>query len=121
MITIEYKWTTEDATHSKCVDFDTDNDLHALELAERFKAHVIPANALTAWFDYAPAPTFEKLTKANKRAVIDARAFIRHDNLDSAARLVSFCIRASLRKAEKAELLYFAKFHKIDTSPEFIC
>ena len=53
MITIEYKWTTEDATHSKCVDFDTDDDLHALELAERFKANVIPANALNFWFDYA--------------------------------------------------------------------
>jgi hypothetical protein len=53
MITIEYKWTTEDATHSECVDFDTDDDLHALELAERFKANVIPANALNSWFDYA--------------------------------------------------------------------
>jgi hypothetical protein len=53
MITIEYKWTTEDATHSKCVDFDTNDDLHALELAERFKANVIPANALNSWFDYA--------------------------------------------------------------------
>ena len=57
MITIEYKWTTEKLgfayAHSKRVDFDTDDDLHALELAERFKANIIPANALTAWFDYA--------------------------------------------------------------------
>jgi len=53
MITIKYNWTTEEATHSKCVDFDTTDDLHALELAERFKANVIPANALTAWFDFA--------------------------------------------------------------------
>jgi hypothetical protein len=93
---------------------------------------VIANNAVLAQFDNfddalkfsqatPPAPTFDKLTKANKRAVIDARAFIRHGNLDSAARLVSFCIRASLRKAEKAELLYFAKFHKIDINPEFIC
>ena len=67
------------------------------------------------------APTLTKLTKANARAVIDARAFIRHGNIDSAARLVSFCIRASLRKTEKAELLYFAQFHGLNTNPEFIC
>ena len=53
MITIKYNWTTEETTHSKCVDFDTTDDLHALELAERFKTNVFPANALTAWFDYA--------------------------------------------------------------------
>ena len=57
MITIKYQWTTENSgfayAHSKCVDFDTDDDLHALELAERFKANVVPANALNSSFDYA--------------------------------------------------------------------
>jgi len=57
MITIKYNWTTENAgfayAHSQLIDLDTDDDLHALELAERFKANVIPANALTAWFDFA--------------------------------------------------------------------
>jgi hypothetical protein len=67
------------------------------------------------------APTLTKLTKANARAVIDARAFIRHDNLGAAARLISFCIRASMRKTEKAELMYFAQFHKIDNHSDFIC
>ena len=57
MITIKYQWTTENAVfayaHIQLIDFDTDDDLHALELAERFKANVVPANALNFSFDYA--------------------------------------------------------------------
>jgi hypothetical protein len=52
MITIKYNWTTEHGVYSKCVSFDTEDDLHALELADRIKQTIYPADAVTTWFDF---------------------------------------------------------------------
>jgi hypothetical protein len=41
-------------------------------------------------------------------------------NLDSIARILSFMIRASLRKSEQAELYKIAEQYGVTNNPEFI-
>ena len=60
------------------------------------------------------------LTKANQKQVKMLDAYQAMGNLDSIARILSFMIRASLRKSEQAELYKIAEQYGVTNNPEFI-
>jgi len=60
------------------------------------------------------------LTKANQKQVKMLDGYQAMGNLDSIARILSFMIRASLRKSEQTELYKIAAQYGVTNNPEFI-
>ena len=60
------------------------------------------------------------LTKANQKEVQKLSAYQASGNLDAIARILSFMIRASLRKSEQTELYKIAAQYGVTNNPEFI-
>jgi hypothetical protein len=61
------------------------------------------------------------LTKANQKQVATLKQYQALGNTGAIARVLSFMIRASLRKTEQAELRALAAQFGVTTHPDYIC
>jgi hypothetical protein len=61
------------------------------------------------------------LTKANQKQVATLKQYQALGNTGAIARVLSFMIRASLRKTEQTELRALAEVFHVTNHPEFIC
>jgi hypothetical protein len=61
------------------------------------------------------------LTKANQKQVATLKQYQALGNTGAIARILSFMIRASLRKTEQTELRALAEVFHVTTHPDFIC
>jgi hypothetical protein len=61
------------------------------------------------------------LTKANQKQVATLKQYQALGNTGAIARIISFMIRASLRKTEQTELRALAAQFGVTTHPDFIC
>jgi hypothetical protein len=61
------------------------------------------------------------LTKANQKQVVTLKQYQALGNTGAIARIISFMIRASLRKTEQVELRALATQFGVTNHPDFIC
>jgi hypothetical protein len=61
------------------------------------------------------------LTKANQKQVVTLQRYQAAGNSGAVARVLSFMIRASLRKTEQIELRALAAQFGVTNHPDFIC
>lgn len=61
------------------------------------------------------------LTKANQKQVKTLEQYRALGNTGAIARIISFMIRASMRKTEQAELRALAASFGVTNHPDFIC
>jgi len=61
------------------------------------------------------------LTKANQKQVTTLKQYQALGNTGAIARILSFMIRASLRKTEQAELRALAASFGVTNHPDYIC
>tara|TARA_R110000868_G_C10578104_1_gene738370 strand:+ start:468 stop:656 length:189 start_codon:yes stop_codon:yes gene_type:complete len=61
------------------------------------------------------------LTKANQKQVATLKQYQALGNTGAIARIISFMIRASLRKTEQVELRQLAAQFGVTNHPDYIC
>ena len=61
------------------------------------------------------------LTKANQKQVVTLKQYQALGNTGAIARILSFMIRASLRKTEQTELRQLATQFGVNNHPDYIC
>jgi hypothetical protein len=61
------------------------------------------------------------LTKANQKQVVTLKQYQALGNTGAIARILSFMIRASMRKTEQTELRQLATQFGVTTHPDYIC
>ena len=61
------------------------------------------------------------LTKANQKQVVTLKQYQALGNTGAIARIISFMIRASLRKTEQVELRALATQFGVTNHPDYIC
>jgi hypothetical protein len=61
------------------------------------------------------------LTKANQKQVVTLKQYQALGNTGAIARIISFMIRASLRKTEQTELRALATQFGVTNHPDYIC
>jgi hypothetical protein len=61
------------------------------------------------------------LTKANQKQVVTLKQYQALGNTGAIARILSFMIRASLRKTEQVELRALATQFGVTNHPDYIC
>lgn len=61
------------------------------------------------------------LTKANQKQVVTLKQYQALGNTGAIARIISFMIRASLRKTEQTELRTLATQFGVTNHPDYIC
>jgi hypothetical protein len=61
------------------------------------------------------------LTKANQKQVVTLKQYQALGNTGAIARIISFMIRASLRKTEQTELRQLATQFGVTNHPDYIC